>query len=315
MKAHLEGDVLYRRAELGDVGLPRRPLLGEALDVIAHESVPPFKTVGTVACSVVPVHVNGRPERAGYLSGFRGGFDSARVVANALGPAPYWFASAAPGAAARPEGVLAELTLSTRRGRESGRLKSARRHDAHDLAEFYNRHASRYQFSPQLDSAWLSRLDAENGLALDDFWLAVEDGDVRGCVAVWDLRAVRPDPPARYEAPMTLMRLPYNAWAAATRRPLMPRPGRALSRVHLAFLAADDDGVALDLIREGLGIARRLGADAASIGLADENPLSKKAAVRFGALRRDIVIESLADPGGAETPLDGRPPQPEAALL
>jgi hypothetical protein len=262
----------------------------------------------------------------------RNGFASIPVVVGNRGDVPFWFTcvsrenSAAvrlleaglPGMPAyRRAGAIETLTVAASRGKLSGVLRRARREDAPALAAFHNARASRRQFAPVLDEKWLAALDGSKGLSLSDFWLAEDRSGLRGCLAVWDQRAFKQTVAAAYRFPLNILRAPYNLWAAAARRAPLPPVGAPLEHVYLAFAAFDpeDGGLALAAIREGLARAGEKGAAAAVIGLSADNPLAVEVKARLAPLRYESLIETVSWPGDSAPSLDGRPVQPEAALL
>lgn len=334
------------------VSLEREPsyfdgetLLGESFTVIAHEDSLRPAPVGMYSCTFLPVHVNGRPQRIGYLGGLRvcrpyrhklrvikNGFASIQVLMPNRATVPYWFTSVVsenaaarrlleaclPGMPAyRPAGEMETLVLDVRQGRARDLLQQATRQDIPALVDFFNRHASAYQFSPRLGDAQLLALTGANGLSLRDFWLLKDSGDIRGCLAVWDQRAFKQSVIRGYRFPLSAMRGVYNAWASVTRRMALPAPGTRLEHAFLAFVAFDGavNNISQDAVREGLVKVRDKGARTAVLGLSDRNSLARSLKAGLCAHVYRSCIETVAFTNDLEPPLDGRPPQPEAALL
>jgi hypothetical protein len=320
-------------------------LMGESAAVIAREAAAPHRPVGMYTCAFAPVHVDGAPETVGYLGGLRvnapyrrrprvvrNGFASIPVVVGNRGGVPFWFTSVSrensaavrlleaglPGMPTyRRAGLYETWTMATSRGRGAGVLRRARREDAAALAAFHNARAARRQFSPVLSADWLLSLDGSKGLTLGDFWLAEDASGLRACLAVWDQRAFKQTVAAAYRFPLSLLRAPYNLWAAASRRAPLPRVGRPLEHVFLAFaaFAGDDDGFALSIVREALARAAEKGASSAVLGLAAGDPLGAAIRARLSPHRYASLIETVTWPGEPAAALDGRPVSPEAALL
>jgi hypothetical protein len=367
---HRAGGVIYRRARLDDdadlrmilrdgamvswvtVSLEREPsyfsgenLMGESFTVIAHEeSVHPVP-VGMYSCAFLPVHVNGRPERIGYLGGLRvcrpyrhklrvikNGFASIQVLMPDRGTVPYWFTSvASEHAAARrllearlpgmpvyqPVGELETLVLDAQQHRTQGLLQQATQQDVPVLVDFFNRQACAYQFAPLLNEIQLLKLTGETGLTLGDFWLLKDGRDIRGCLAVWDQRAFKQSVIRGYRFPLSALRGAYNTWARIANRLRLPAPGERLEHAFLAFVAFDGaaENVYVDAVREGLAKVRDKGAHAGVLGLSPQNTLARvlKSGLRTHAYR--TCIQTVAWPDDAQPQLDGRPPQPEVALL
>jgi hypothetical protein len=300
--------------------------------------------VGAYSFQLLPVHVNGVAQRAGYLAGLRvnwpyrhrlrilrNGYASIRALA---GPdaVPLWFTSVASDNAParrlleaglagmpvyRPVGELHTLAMATCRGRARGLLRRAQRRDAAALAEFFNRRATAYQFSPVLTEDWLLSLSGHNGLRLDDFWLLWDGQRLRGCLAIWDQREFKQAVARGYRFPLNALRSSYDLWAALTRRVQLPRPGQKLEQVFLPFVAFDEGvgGAAPDAVGEGLALARDKDARAGVLGLSSENPLAAALKDAFNAHVYRTCIETVGWQDAPGTALDGRPPQPEVALL
>ncbi len=364
------GGVIYRHARLDDdavlrailrdsamaswvtVSLGREPsyfhgenLMGESFTVIAREDNVHPVPVGMYSCAFLPVHVNGRPERLGYLGGLRvcrpyrhklrvikNGFASIQALMPDRGTVPYWFTSVASENAAarrllearlpgmpvyRPVGELETLVLDAEQRRAKGLLQQATQQDVPVLVDFFNRQARAYQFAPLLNETQLLALTGETGLTLRDFWLLKDGRDIHGCLAVWDQRVFKQFVIRKYRFPLNALRGVYNAWARVTNRLRLPASGERLEHAFLAFVAFDEaaENVYMDTIREGLVKVHDKGAQAGVLGLSPRNTLARvlKAGLRTHIYR--TCIETVAWPDDAPPQLDGRPPQPEVALL
>ncbi len=320
-------------------------LMGDGAAVIAHEPGAAGRTVGMYTCAFVPVHVDGARKTVGYLGGLRvnkpfrrrprvvrNGFASIPVVVGNKGDVPFWFTSISrentaavrlleaglPGMPTyRRAGIVETLTVAASRGRIAGVLRRARPEDAPMIAAFHNARAARYQFSPALNADWLVGLDGTKGLTLNDFWLAEDSSGLRGCLAVWDQRAFKQTVASAYRFPLGALLGPYNLWAAAARRAPLPSVGKPLEHVYLSFVAFDPEAAKLApiAIREGLARAREKGAVAAVIGLSVDNPLTGLIKTHLAPHRYESLIETVSFSGDRAPTLDGRPAQPEVALL
>jgi hypothetical protein len=217
----------------------------------------------------------------------------------------------------RRAGIIETLTVATSRGRIAGVLRRAQPEDAPMIAAFHNAHAARYQFSAALSTEWLIGLNGAKGLALSDFWLAEDSSGLRGCFAVWDQRKFKQTVASAYRFPLGALLWPYNLWAAAARRAPLPPVGKPLEHVYLSFVAFDPNAADLAplAIREGLARAREMGALAAVIGLSVDNPLTGLIKTHLAPHRYESLIETVSFPGETAPAIDGRPPQPEVALL
>jgi hypothetical protein len=320
-------------------------LMGPSISVIARDLRAAARPVGMYSCTDLPVHIDGRPTQAGYLAGLRvdpvyrhrlrvvrNGFASIDVLAPIQAGPPFRFTSIAsdneaarrllearlPGMPVyRPAGRVETLALSTRHARDNGLLIPARRADIPALVAFYNRHARGYQFAPVLSADWLLGLSAERGLALHDFWLLWQAGEIRGCLAVWDQRAYKQVVARAYRFPLRLLRRPYNAWAALARRIALPAPGQRLEQAFLAFFALHPAvaPLAVDVLRAALHRVALKGARVGVLGLSVDHPLMAPLRARLHPRGLITCIETVSAPDAAPPTLDGRPVQPEVALL
>jgi hypothetical protein len=210
--------------------------------VIAEEN---DDVIGVYTASVLSAHVDGRPQRLGYLGGLRVRAQHRRrirhlregyasVPALAREAVPWWFTTI--GAENVPAQRLLEagvrglpryhfrgeyetFALPTSRGRRRGLWRRGV-----DVA-LHNRLASRFQCSPVLDES-----------AVGNFFVC--DG---GVAALWDQRAFKRIIAARYRTP-SLIPI-YNAYAKLFRRVPLPREGRALDHTFIAYFAMESPSV------------------------------------------------------------------------
>lgn len=367
MDRYSAGNVVFRRAVLQDdaalramlrensmdswaaLTLEREPtyfagenLMGESMAVVAHKADAPEQTVGMYNCAYLPVHIDGKPTRAGYLGGLRvnlpfrhrpsilkNGFASIRYIGQDCGT--FFTSVGSENAIARrllegrakgmpvyrPEGELETLAVSVRHARSSSTLQQAVPADIPALVAFSNQQAAAYQFSPVLTESWLRGLSGDKGLRLSDFWLLKNGSEVRGCLAVWDQRAFKQTVARGYRFPLGTLRRTYNLWARATGRVQLPAFGRRLEQAFLAFVAFDAsaDSVILDALREGLDKVRQKNAEAGVLGLSVCNPLLARLKRAVPASIYRTCIETVALAGQPMVQLDGRAPQPEVAIL
>jgi hypothetical protein len=275
--------------------------------VIAEED---GDVVGVYIASVLPAHVDGRPQRLGYLGGLRVRPEHRRrirhlregyasVPALAREAVPWWFTTiGADNAPARRlleagvrglpayhfRGEYVTYALPTSRGKRRGIWRRGA-----DVA-LHNKLAAQFQCSPVL---------SDDDLACDFF---VCDG---GTAALWDQRAFKRIVAARYRTP-SLIPL-YNAYARLFRRVPLPREGAALDHTFIAFFAMESPSV--EAIEDLLSHCTT---KVATIGMHAENPL-RAIVERFRPMSMRSRVYAVNFDGA--TPPNGRPFQPEAALL
>jgi len=121
-------------------------------------------------------------------------------------------------------------------------VKPAGDADLEPLLAFLRAEGPRRQFFPDYTvdelRAPVGRL---RGLAPGDVLVARQGGRVAGTLGLWDQRPFRQVVVAGYSGPLALARPPYNAFAAATRRPRLPPPGGVLDLRLGALLCVEGD--------------------------------------------------------------------------
>jgi hypothetical protein len=305
-------------------------LFGRDWAVIAEEA---GDVIGMYTAAMVPVHLDGRPERLGYLGGLRvrpayrrkirylrEGYASIRALAGATGTRPWWFTVVAAGnenarrlleAGVRglppyqPQGDYVTFALPAARGRRRGLWRPAAANDIAAVVGFYNKQASRFQYSPVLDDDLVNRIGVAH-------FLIYQNGDgLQGVAALWDQRAFKQIVARRYRRPLGALMSMYNAYARLLRRIPLPSEGGALDQTFIAFLALSDSALAdANALLEDL--LSHCHTPAASIGLHAAHPLIP-AVKRLKPISYPARVYAVSFDGTA--PPNGRPTQPEAALL
>ena len=316
-------------------------LLGDAVTVVAQRADAP---VGLCRLQRLPAWVNGRPMRTGYLAGLRvlpafrhrlsvlrKGFAALRTLGLEGDIRPVCFTSIADDNTAakrlleaglpkmpvyRPLGHLHTLAFSSRHGRRGDSLRQATIADIPALVAFHSTHAAQWQFAPCLSEDWLLNLGHAQALAIEDFWLCEEQGQLRACVAVWDQRHLKQTVAQSYRAPLGVLRRMYNGYAHVTKRMCLPAPGQTLNQAYLAFFVSSlEAGASLSILREVLWRLRERNIAVGVLGLATSNPLREIMQRALSATVYETCIESVCFVGDPPADIDCRPPQPEAALL
>jgi hypothetical protein len=287
-------------------------LFGRDWAVIAEED---GDVVGMYSAAMMPLHVDGRAERLGYLGGLRvsarhrrrirhlrAGYES--IVPLAPARVPFWFTVVGEenraakrlleaGVAGLPAyhamGEYRTFAISTSRGRRRGSWRRATDADAAEIVALYNARAAQYQFSPVLDEEIVRRLP---------FFVCPG-----GVAALWDQRAFKQIVARRYRTPKLIAA--YNVFARLSRRVVLPREGGALDQTFIAFLALDDHDAFADLLSHCT-------TPVASIGLHAAHPVIRTIE-RMKPMSYPARVYAVTFNG--VPPLTARPAQPEAALL
>lgn len=316
-----------------DMAIEREPSFFAGKDILGHDwaviAEDDDEVVGMYTASVMPVHVDGRPERLGYLGGLRvnpcfrrrirylrDGYASIRKLAPATGTLPWWFTVVASentaarrllesGVSGLPsykyQGDYVTFAVATAHGKRRNLWRIATAADIPRIVDFYNAQARQFQCAPVLTPDLIERI------GLSSFYL-YEDS---GVAALWDQRAFKQIVARHYRRPLGALRPFYNLYATAMRRIPLPAEGGALDHTFAAFLALDDaaqDRVT-DLLRDLLSHCTTR---AASIGLHAENPLVPVIKMMKPISYPARVYAVCFD---GETVPNGRPMQPEAAFL
>jgi hypothetical protein len=303
---------------------------GEEWAVIAEEET---DIVGMYSAALRPMHVNGKHEHLGYLGGLRvspkyrhrirylrQGYASIRALTPAPATLPWWFTViAADNLAARklleagipglptyhPLGDYVTYALPTSRGEHKEIWRRAKEAEVDTLVAFYNDQASRFNFTPVLDSALVRRIGVSR------FYIFERHGVLQGVAALWDQRSFKQIVAARYRRPIGSLLPMYNLYAKLFHRVPLPHQGHALDHTFVAFLALRDD-----LGSESGPVFRDLLSQCktpiASVGLHAAHSLNEiligLKPVRYPARIYGVTFE----PG---TPVSDRPVQPEVAFL
>lgn len=277
--------------------------------VIAEEN---DDVIGVYIASVLPVHVDGQPQRLGYLGGLRvkpqyrrrirhlrDGYAS--VLKLAREAVPWWFTTIGndnvaarrlleAGVRGLPQyhfrGDYITFALPTSRGRR----RNIWRRGA-DIA-LHNTLAARFQCSPVLDDDVAAR--AGNFFVCDG-----------GVAALWDQRAFKRVVARRYRHPALIPA--YNAYAKLFRRVPLPPEGGALDHTFIAFFAMESPSV--EAIEDLLSHCTT---PVATIGMHAENSL-REIVQHFKPMSTRSRVYAVSFDGSV--PPNGRPAQPEAALL
>jgi len=318
-------------------------LMGTTSTVIVRDQSRREAIVGMYAHSAYGVYWNGLPTVCEYLAALRvnrayrnraqvvrAGFDSIRELFESRWSAVRFTTIAAGNLTARrfleaglpgfPRydfvGEFDTLAISVKRARDSSRLTSMAPADVPRLVEFFNRSASRQQLSPVLDVSWLAEPTPGAGLALKDFWVMEEEGRIRACLALWDQRTFKQTVARGYTFPLQLLRPAYNLWADISRRIRLPAVGQSLEQVYISFLAFEtDESTTIDLLREALAKVAARGAHVATLGMSPTHPLYSRILREFAPIQYRVRVYAVSWPGEERVASDGRPVQPEVAML
>jgi hypothetical protein len=309
---------------------------------------------GLAARSVRDVFVNGQTVRLGYLGQLRvgsgrqalrtlldDGFAFCRTL-HEQGDAPAYLVSlVADNAAARrllverhsataprffPMGDFETFVIPVRRRRgapvdapEDLHIVRGSQATLNEIVACLTRNLRRYQFAPCWAASDFMSGERTRGLSLDDFAVAVDDGHVVGCAALWDQRAFKQVVVRGYQPVLRRTRPIVNLAARMMGLPRLPGVGEPLDFAYLSHLAVDEDrtDVLASLVAALVQRARHRGLEYVVAGFPDRHPFHP--IVRRDWARRTyrsaLYVACWEDGDGFVRSIDGRPGQPEVAVL
>ena len=117
-------------------------------------------------------------------------------------------------------------------------IKLASKQDLPTLVDFLNKEGRRKQFFPKYKIE-----DFEDGLlkGLNKIYLAFKDGEVCGCMGLWDQHRYKQIFIDSYSLPMKFIRPLYNIQAFLRRKPGLPGEGKELNSLKVAVPVAQND--------------------------------------------------------------------------
>lgn len=292
--------------------------------------------VGMYAASVLPLCVNGAVEHVGYLGGLRvqaahrrrirhlrEGYASIRRLAPEATTAPWWFTVVAAdndvarrlleaGVRGLPRyraiGSYTTYAVAAARGRSSALWRRLQPGELPSLLAWHRQLAMRQQLTPVLDEPRLGRIGT------DGVWVYTDGAAFVGMAVLWNQGAFKQIVARRYRGAMRWLRPAYNVYAHLARRVVLPAQGTVLRQSFVSFLtlapqAMTDRDTARALLAD---LLTKCPTPVAALGLHDEHPLLP-ALASFKPMRYAAQVYAVEFDEPAR--LDGRPVQPEAALL
>jgi hypothetical protein len=177
------------------------------------------------------------------------------------------------------------------------------------LLDCLDRNGRRCQLAP----CWTAEtLGSMPGLSAADFSLALDGERVVGCLAAWDQSAVKQLVVRGYSGALAAWRPLLNLVAR------LPPPGAPLRSCWASHRAIDHDDreVFAALLRAVYNSAVHQGHHYLTIGFGEADPLrSVLAGYRTTSYLSDLYLAAWEDGEAAAAGVDGRPPDPEIAVL
>jgi hypothetical protein len=250
-------------------------LQGDPVQVVVGREAATGRIVATIARSLTTVFLDSEPRRAAFISDLRidrehrNGMLLARTFRmlrelHDADPLPSFALiyddnetalASLTGARAglplfRPCGQLIAPALHLRARRRIVRmagieLRRACSEELPGIVSFLNQRRAGDRWAPVLAADDFQPGGRCDTLRPDDFFVAVEAGRLRAVMAAWDQSALRQAHVERYARLIARMRPAYNLFASLRKRPVLPAPGAALPYLYLAFIAVEDDDLAI----------------------------------------------------------------------
>jgi hypothetical protein len=188
-----------------------------------------------------------------------------------------------------------------------------------DIARCLERNRVRFQFSPRWTAGELLSPERSRGLAPRDFLTAVRQGNVIGCLALWDQSSFKQIVVRGYGAKMRRWRPMVEISARLFGTPRLPSPGRPIPHVYLSHVAVDDDNadVFSALLARAYDDARGRGHACLVAGFADRHPFLPIIRRGYRAWTYSSILYAVCWEGGraAVEGIDRRIPHLEVGLL
>jgi hypothetical protein len=324
---------------------------GEMHETLIARSRATGELCGMAARSVRTVYVNGKAVRLGSLGQLRvasgrhalrtlidEGFAFCRMLHQQDCAPAYLVSLVADNSAARrllvdrrsptaPRlvsiGGLDTFVIPARRGSPASPepVQIVRGSQAHvsELVDCLQRNLRRYQLAPCWTAAELQSELATRGLSIDDFAIALADGRVVGCLALWDQRAFKQVVVRSYGPALRRTRPLINAAARLMGFPRLPPVGERLEFAYLSHVAVDADRphVLMSLVGAQVEEARRRGLEYVVTGFPDRHPFHTVVRDKWAwrTYRSALYLAHWPDGSRFIQSLDGRVAQPEVAVL
>lgn len=296
-------------------------LEGETHRVIVAKGAVSGKIIGFFTRSARKVFINGEMETVGYLGQLRFDPSCGRVVGAMRQGYAYWrdhvrqpheclFDLTAILADNRPARRLLEagidglptytpfadfstLAIKTSRHARDGTVAPGAPERLDEIACFLRRQYRPFQFAPCWTSDELRRLCAAHDLRSDDFLLAEENGDIVGCVALWDQASFKQTVVRSYAWGIRTVRPLISIAAPLAGWPSLPPVGTRLRQAflsHLAVVPGREKDLLPRLVRAAGARARERGIDVVLMGGAPSHPYIASAKREFRHLEYKSIL-------------------------
>ena len=187
------------------------------------------------------------------------------------------------------------------------------------ILECLQRNGRKHQFSPHWSSENLFHPAKTPNLKPNDFFLAVKDSRIVGCLSLWDQTSFKQTVARGYSGIYARWRSQLNWLAQIIGLPILPEVDSSIHYCYASHLAIDDNDPAVfsALLRELYISAGQNGYNYFMLGLSEANPLRKVVAKSYLPIiyRSQLYLIAWEDGLDKIKKVDDRLPGPEIALL
>ena len=198
-------------------------------------------------------------------------------------------------------------------------IAKATRHHLDAIVDCLNRNNQRYQFSSYWTKQDLLSDSRCRGISLDNFFIALRDDKVVGCLACWDQSAFKQTIVRDYKKYARYFRPLINMASKAMLYPALPKVGEEIKQVYLSHMAIDNDDpeILIELLKIALHTASLQGHQLLLVGLSQSNQmlLAIKKYFRHLTYSSQIYLVYWDDGKAAVNNIDNRTIHTDIALL
>ncbi len=192
--------------------------------------------------------------------------------------------------------------------------------DKTSIIVFLNRYGGNHQFYPNWTIDTLFHPDHTPGLKESDMLIARKQGEIVGCMAMWDQRSFRQTIIKGYHNGLSKISWLLNTYAKLFGYPMLPKCGTELKSCFISHIAIDEDDPEIfkALLVKCHNVLVNKDIEYMVIGFSDNHPLDEVVASSFRSIpvySRLYLVSWDEDGIDPIKIVDNRIPSIEAAIL
>ncbi len=199
------------------------------------------------------------------------------------------------------------------------KIRSATFSDLSQIVQCLQRNGKRFQFTPVWTEQNLVDPLRCRGLRIEDFFVAVQNGAIVGCLAIWNQMAFKQSVVRGYSGWMRVARPLINIFGPLLGLPKLPDIGCVFPHAYLSHIAIDDlnEDVFITLVSAAHRFSLDKGWSYLALGFSERNPLLQAVKKHFRVMEYRAVLYTANWPGKESEveKIDGRIAHPELAML